>query len=33
LRPAQGAQLLDSSSLTIDAVVERIVKWHRGEAA
>jgi hypothetical protein len=25
--------LLDSSNLTIDAVVERIVRWHRGEAA
>ena len=33
LKPAQGAQLLDSSHLTIDAVVERIVRWHRGEAA
>ncbi len=30
LKPAAGAKLLDSSDLPIDAVVKRIVDWHRG---
>lgn len=32
LKPAEGAKLLDSSDLPIDAVVKRIVDWHRGMA-
>jgi CMP/dCMP kinase len=32
LRPAEDARRLDSSSLTIDEVVERVIRWHRGEA-
>lgn len=30
LKPADGAKLLDSSALTIDEVVARILGWHRG---
>ena len=32
LKPAEDARRLDSSSLTIDEVVDRVVRWHRGEA-
>lgn len=32
LKPAEGARLLDSSSLTIDEAVDRVIRWHRGEA-
>jgi cytidylate kinase len=32
LKPAEDAKLLDSSDLTIEEVVERVVRWHRGEA-
>ena len=32
LKPAEGAKLLDSSGLTIDEVVKRILRWQRGEA-
>lgn len=33
LKPAQDAKLLDSSDLTIEQVVDRILRWHRGETA
>jgi CMP/dCMP kinase len=32
LKPAEGAKLIDSSDLPIDAVVKRIIDWHRGMA-
>ena len=32
LKAAEGAKLLDSSGLSIDEVVDRILRWHRGEA-
>ena len=32
LKPAEGAKLLDSSDLPINAVVKRIIDWHRGMA-
>lgn len=32
LRPAEDARLLDSSALSIDEVVARILGWQRGEA-
>ncbi len=32
LKPAEGAKLLDSSDLPIDAVVKRIIDWYRGIA-
>lgn len=32
LKPAEGAKLLDSSGLSIEEVVDRILRWHRGEA-
>jgi cytidylate kinase len=33
LKPAKDARLLDSSDLTIDQVVDRILRWHRDETA
>jgi CMP/dCMP kinase len=32
LKPAADAKLLDSSGLTIEQVVDRVIRWHRGEA-
>jgi cytidylate kinase len=32
LKPAEDARLLDSSNLTIDEVVNQVIRWHRGEA-
>jgi cytidylate kinase len=32
LKAAEGAKLLDSSGLTIEEAVDRILRWHRGEA-
>lgn len=33
LKPADGAKLLDSSTLSIDEVVARILEWHRKQVA
>lgn len=33
LKPAEGAKLLDSSNLPIDAVVQQIIDWYRGTAS
>lgn len=32
LKPAQDARLLDSSNLTIEQVVNQVVRWYRGES-